>query len=87
MKQICQANLHKTFLRSMGISYEDDGIRAIEDIGEDEEMTRYFYMSGSNKTGTNRDTNLVTYEIKGDANDFSNWKKVKTEKMQYPFYD
>lgn len=87
MKQICQTNLHKTFLRSMGISYEDDGIRAIEDIGEDEEMTRYFYMSGSNKTGTNRDTNLVTYEIKGDANDFSNWKKVKTEKMQYPFYD
>lgn len=87
MKQVCQANLHKTFLRSMGVNYEDDGVRAIEDIGEDEEITRYFYMSGSNSLKTSRDVNLITYEIKGDANDFSNWKRVKTEKMKFPFYD
>lgn len=87
MKQVCQANLHKTFLRSMGVNYEDDGVRAIEDIGEDEEVTRYFYMSGSNSLKTSRDVNLITYEIKGDANDFSNWKRVKTEKMKFPFYD
>lgn len=87
MKQVCQANLHKTFLRSMGVNYEDDGVRAIEDIGEDEEITRYFYMSGSNSLNASRDVNLITYEIKGDANDFSNWKRVKTEKMKFPFYD
>lgn len=87
MKQVCQANLHKTFLRSMGVNYEDDGVRAIEDIGEDEEVTRYFYMSGSNSLKASRDVNLITYEIKGDANDFSNWKRVKTEKMKFPFYD
>ena len=87
MKQVCQANLHKTFLRSMGVNYEDDGIRAIEDIGEDEEITRYFYMSGSSSLKASRDVNLITYEIKGDANDFSNWKRVKTEKMKFPFYD
>lgn len=87
MKQVCQANLHKTFLRSMGVNYEDDGVRAIEDIGEDEEITRYFYMSGSNSLKASRDVNLITYEIKGDANDFSNWKRVKTEKMKFPFYD
>lgn len=87
MKQVCQANLHKTFLRSMGVNYEDDGVRAIEDIGEDEEITRYFYMSGLNSLKASRDVNLITYEIKGDANDFSNWKRVKTEKMKFPFYD
>ena len=87
MKQVCQANLHKTFLRSMGVNYEDDGVSAIEDIGEDEEVTRYFYMSGSNNLKASRDVNLITYEIKGDANDFSNWKRVKTEKMKFPFYD
>lgn len=87
MKQVCQANLHKTFLRSMGVNYEDDGVRAIEDIGEDEEITRYFYMSGSNSLKASRDVNLITYEIKGNANDFSNWKRVKTEKMKFPFYD
>lgn len=87
MKQVCQANLHKTFLRSMGVNYEDDGVRAIEDIGEDEEITRYFYMSSSNSLKASRDVNLITYEIKGDANDFSNWKRVKTEKMKFPFYD
>ena len=87
MKQVCQANLHKTFLRSMGVNYEDDGVRAIEDVGEDEEVTRYFYMSGSNNLKASRDVNLITYEIKGDANDFSNWKRVKTEGMKFPFYD
>ena len=87
MKQVCQANLHKTFLRSMGVNYEDDGVRAIEDIGEDEEITRYFYMSGSNSLKASRDVNLITYEIKGNANDFSNWKREKKKKMKFPFYD
>ena len=44
-------------------------------------------MIGSNNLKLSRNVNLITYEIKGDANDFSNWKRVKTEKMKFPFYD
>ena len=37
--------------------------------------------------GARRDYNLVTYEITGDANDFSNWKIVSKERIKYPYYD
>ncbi len=83
-KQICQDNLRASMISYFGLDTSDYG-RTIEDIGEDEEMTRYFWMSGVD--GGRRDGNLITYEIKGDANDFSNWKKLSTEKIKYPYYD
>ena len=61
--------------------------RTIEDIGENEEVIRYFWMNGSNELKTKRDVNLITYKITGDANNFDNWEKVSVDPIQYPYYD
>ncbi len=87
-KQICQDNL-----RASIISYFNDipdnviskyG-RTIEDIGEDEDIIRYFWMQAGEQG--NRDQEFVTYEIKGDAKEFSNWKEIDRVPIKYPYYD
>ena len=34
-----------------------------------------------------RDWNLITYRIVGDANDFANWEKIDTKRIEFPYYD
>ncbi len=83
---VSQDNIRPTVLRALGIDSTAYG-PAIEDIAEGDDVVRYFYMSGSNKMLTNRDTNLVTYEIRGDAKVFDNWKVHSVVPMEYPYYD
>ena len=87
-KQICQDNLRASISSYFGLELIENGkhIRTVEEIGEDEQVTRYFWMNGTDG-GAKRDFNLITYEITGDANDFSNWKIVSTERIKYPYYD
>lgn len=85
-KQLCQDNLRASISSYFGLA-DGQGHRTIESIGEDEEMVRYFWMNGSDASKTHRDVNLITYKIVGDANDFSNWEKVDSLPIQYPFYD
>ena len=87
-KQICQDNLRASISSYFGIKLIENGkhVRTVEEIGEDENVTRYFWMNGTDG-GAKRDYNLITYEITGDANDFSNWKIVSTERIKYPYYD
>ncbi len=85
-KQICQDNLRASISSYFGLPCRD-GHRTIEDIGEDEEMVRYFWMNGSDTLKTRRDVNLLTYKIVGDANDFDNWELIDTDPIQYPYYD
>ena len=87
-KQLSQENLCPTILEALGIDHTAVG-RSINDIGEDEPVVRYFYMSGAkaNRSTSSRDCNLIIYEIVGDANDFANWRKVSTEPIKYPYYD
>lgn len=85
-KQICQDNLRASISSYFGLT-DKQGNRTIESIGEDEEMVRYFWMSGTDALKTHRDVNLITYEIRGDANDFKNWTIVSKEPIQYPYYD
>jgi hypothetical protein len=92
MKQINQDNLRASISSYFGLTDENGvdrlGYRTIESIGEDEEITRYFYASARNKkVGGMRDYNLLTYEIKGDANDFENWTLIRKEKIKEPYYD
>ncbi len=92
MKQINQDNLRASISSYFGLTDENGvdslGNRTIESIGEDEEITRYFYASARNlKKGGMRDYNLLTYEIKGDANIFENWTLIKKEKIKCPYYD
>ena len=85
-KQVCQDNLRASIISYFGLDTSGYA-RTIEDIGENENITRYFYMSGSDPEKKHRDINLCTYEIKGDANDFANWTLVSKEPIKYPFYD
>ena len=57
---------------------------------EDEEITRYFQKhllyDERNKESSNKkpsDWGIYTYEIKGDASDFTNWKLIDKENMLY----
>lgn len=97
-KQICQDNLRASITSYFGLLDENRvdengnivdklGHRPIELIGEDEELVRYFRMSAVDKKKKFRDYNLITYKITGDANDFANWERVCTEKIEYPYYD
>ena len=87
-KQITQDNLRASISSYFGIELIENGrhTRTVEEIGEDENVTRYFWMNGTDG-GAKRDYNLITYEITGDANDFSNWKIVSEEQIKYPYYD
>ncbi|MCI8332725.1 MAG: sulfatase-like hydrolase/transferase [Clostridiales bacterium] len=79
-------NIQATVLKSLGIDHEDYG-PAIDEVAEDADVVRYFWMSGSDPFQTKRDYHLVTYEIRGDIKDFNNWKIVSKEKILYPYYD
>lgn len=85
-KQICQDNLRASISSYFGLE-DKYGHRTIESIGEDEEMVRYFWMNGCDSAKLHRDTNLVTYKIVGDANDFANWELISKDPIKHPFYD
>ena len=80
-------NIRATILKELGIDYSAYG-PAIDDVAEDAEVTRYFYMSGADgNPGFHRDHNFITYKIDGNANDFNNWTIVDKKRIEYPFYD
>lgn len=83
---LTQRNIQATILRDLGIDYEEYG-QAVDEVPEDAQITRYFYMSGSDPLNIKRDYNLVTYKIEGDIKDFSNWSIESKERIKYPFYD
>ena len=87
-KQLSHENIGPTILEALGIDHSAVG-RSVNDVGEDETVERIFYMSGAkaNRVTAPRDYYLVKYKIVGDANDFSNWEKISTERIKYPYYD
>lgn len=87
-KQLCVDNVRSSILEYLGVSHEGYA-RSIDDIGEEEEVVRYFYMNGAKYSSSiaPRDYNLITYKIVGDANDFANWEKIDVQRIRYPYYD
>ncbi len=85
-KEICQDNLRASMVSYFGLDTSGYA-RTIESIGENEPMVRYFWMQACDETQEHRDVSMITYEINGDANYFSNWKKISQEPIVYPFYD
>ena len=80
-------NIRATVLKELGIDYSAYG-PAIDDVAEDADVTRYFYMSAADgNPGLHRDHELVTYKIEGDINDFNNWTIVDRKRIENPFYD
>ncbi len=87
-KQICHDNLRASII-SYFSDVDDETIskygRTIEDIGEDEEIVREFWMQAG-KIGDS-DQFTITYYIKGDAKDFKNWEKGEKVPIIYPYYN
>ncbi len=75
-KQICQDNLRASIAGWFGLDTAQYG-RTIESIGEDEPMTRTFWMLLYDEALVTRDAYMGTYEIRGDGNDFSNWELAR----------
>lgn len=77
-KQVCQDNLRASIAGYFGLDTGAYG-RTVESVGEHEQMTRILWM----RTEGKGEKKLYTFEIRGDANDFSNWKVIGEIKMQY----
>ncbi len=75
-------NIPATVLKSSGADYSKYG-RALDEIGENEEITRTFYKA---VVVGNREKDLYVYEIRGNAADFENWVNTKILPIKYPFY-
>ena len=82
-KQISQDNLRASIASYFDLDSEKYG-RTIESIGENEPMTRTFWMLLYDETLQRRDANMGAYAITGNGNDFSNWHLVETLVPNYP---
>ncbi len=85
-KPVCQDNLRASIISYFGLDTSKYG-RTVEEIGEDEDIVRVFYMQACDESRRHRDVETVTYEIRGDANKFENWREVAREPILFPFYD
>ncbi len=75
--QVCTDNIPATIIKSVGGDYSLYG-QPLDEIGEFEEITRYYYKSASS-SGSYDEAKFFVYEITGDAADFDNWKLIRTE--------
>lgn len=82
-KQICQDNLRASLAGWCGLDTRQYG-RTIESVGEDEPMTRIFWMLLYDEALETRDAYMGTYEIHGDGNDFSNWELLEMTPLDSP---
>jgi len=78
-------NIRPTVLKAMGVKNYADYGTPIDEVAQDADIKRYFYMSAANEDGSIREYELVTYEVVGDANDFSNWKLIDRRSIEHPF--
>lgn len=81
---VSHANFFDTVLTLMG---DMDAHDAVMDVGEDaKQEPRYLYRSVSDPEAKKEDYQLETWEIIGDANDFSCWERIDVQNNKYSFY-
>lgn len=83
---VCHDNIRSYVLKCLGIDYSSYE-PAIDDIAEDAQVTRYFYMSAADELLLHRDHKLITYKIEGNVHDINSWSFVEEIDIEYPFYD
>ncbi|MBR3971594.1 MAG: sulfatase-like hydrolase/transferase [Ruminococcus sp.] len=77
-------NIRPTVLKAMGLEYASYGT-PFDEVAQDADIKRYFYMSAANEDGSVREHKLLTYEVVGDANDFNNWKLIDKRPIEFPY--
>lgn len=81
---VSHANFFDTVLALMG---DTDANDAVMNVGKDEKKEpRYLYRSVSDPDAKKEDYQLETWEIIGDANDFSCWERIDVQNNAYSFY-
>lgn len=74
-RPLSHTNFHATVLQAAGIDSDEYG-KSIWEIGETEEVVRRFLYKVNKQA-------LEEYEVRGDAEDFSNWTHVKDYPLTY----
>ncbi len=80
---VCTDNIPATLVKTVGGDYSKYGT-PLDEIGEDDEITRYYYKCVCDSKQT--EIEICKYEIIGNAADFNNWKLIKREAIEHPFY-
>ena len=76
-KPVSHENFEATILQDAGIPHENFG-RSIWEIGENEDIVRRFLYQV-----TGDEHRLEEWEIRGNANNFDNWRHVKDHPLEY----
>ena len=82
---VCTDNIPATILKSVGADYSLYG-RSLDEVGEDEDIVRYYYKSSTEWSSTFSETKIYKYEVKGDASKFENWVLVEEIETENSFY-
>ncbi len=77
-------NIPATLAKAIGADYSAYGT-PLDEVAEDAKIVRYTYKSIIGDQG-GKEIGLYTYEITGDAADFSNWKIVEQIDVDHSFY-
>lgn len=80
---VCTDNIPATIIKSVGGDYTNYGT-PLDEISEDDEITRYYYKCVCDESQT--EIEICKYEVIGNAADFKNWKLIKRENIEHPFY-
>jgi hypothetical protein len=75
---VCTDNISATIMKQAGLADYSAYGQALDDIAEDADIIRYYYKSVC-ETDTWHEIKVHTYEIRGDAKDFANWKEIQID--------
>lgn len=82
--QVSTANIPATLVKAAGADHTAYG-KALDEIGEKEEITRIYYKSVTDPK-TRNEQQVYKYNIIGDAADFDNWKITEVLDIEHGFY-
>ena len=82
---VSTANIAATIMKAAGADYAPYG-RALDEIGEDEQIVRVTYKTISDTT-TWKEVELIKYHVTGDASNFNNWEIVSRIPIDNSFYN
>ena len=81
--QVSQGNLIPTLIKSAGIKTDVDYGLSYFEVPEGEDRVRYHKFELTVKP----DSEIVTFKITGDGNDFNNWEITDRQLLKGSFYN
>ena len=83
--QVSTANILPTLMKAVGVNKPAVYGRALDEIGEDEQIDRYYFKSVMGDQSRKEDY-YVTYLVRGEAGDFDNWSILEENPVVGNFY-